>query len=288
MSTLFALDTWFYNALGSYPFDAKCEILAETGFDGVNLTLWSEESWADVPRIAAVRDTFGIEVTGVYASIVDEHDDEGIRRVHNLIETLEGSSTIDIAVLGSSAASANSDPAGDAAVLPVIERLTQAAAERGIVVSLYHHINSWMETLGDAQRLRAAIDAPNLKLTFSSHHWYLTDGRRPRPTIESVVPHLSAANFCGSRRVPSDNGTAATIELLDEGEQDNFYLIGLLKQAGFTGPIGIQGFSMGGDIYSKLRRSALAFRDIEARIDAHPSWLDFRADPIPSARDERA
>jgi sugar phosphate isomerase/epimerase len=288
MSTLFALDTWFYNSLGSYPFEAKCEILAETGFDGVNLTLWSDESWADVPRIASVRDSFGIDVTGVYTSIADERDQQGIARIQNLIETMVGCSTIDLAVLGSSTASANSDTAGDVAVLPVIERLTQAAAERGIVLSLYHHINSWMETLGDAQRLRDAIDAPNLKLTFSSHHWYLTDGRNPQPTIQAVAPHLSAANFCGSRRVASDNGTAATIELLDEGELDNYYLIGLLKKAKFEGPIGIQGFSMGGDVYSKLSRSAASFRDIEARIEAHPSWLDFRADPIPSALDERA
>lgn len=286
MSTLFALDTWFYNSLGSYPIEAKCEILAETGFDGINLTLWSEPAWADVARISAIQKEYGIEVAGVYTSIAADDDAEGIERIRELLRTVEGCRLVDLAVLGSTGASSFSDPAGDAKIIPVLDELAALAAEREIVLSLYHHINSWMETLGDAQRLREAVDRPNLALTFSSHHWYLTDGRRPAATVGAVVPHLSAANFCGSRRVPNDTGTAATIELLNDGEQDNFYLIGLLKQAGFDGPFGIQGFSMGGDVYSKLERSARAFRDIERRIDEHPEWLEFRADPIPSARDD--
>lgn len=66
-NALFALDTWFYNSLGSYNLEAKCEMLAELGYDGINLTLWSDQSWADVARIPEIKERFGIEVTGVYA-----------------------------------------------------------------------------------------------------------------------------------------------------------------------------------------------------------------------------
>jgi sugar phosphate isomerase/epimerase len=284
---LFALDTWFYNSLGSYNYEAKCEMLNELGYDGINLTLWSDESWADAPRIATTRKRFGIEVTGVYASIANEDDTLGIARLRDLLETLDGCRLVDLAILGSRAARVNSDPTGDAAIIRVLEAMLPLAEKRGITVSLYHHVNAWMERLDDAVRLHRALGHPNLKMTFSSHHWYVTDGRSPEKTIKEVLPNLAAANFCGSRRVPNDTGTAATIELIDDGEQDNFYLLGLLARYGFDGPIGLQGFSIGGDVYSKLRRSIAAYRDIQARIERHPEWLDFRMDPIPSARAEK-
>jgi hypothetical protein len=40
--------------------------------------------------------------------------------------------------------------------------------------------------------------------------------------------------------------------------------------------VGIQGFSVGGDVYTKLKRSITAFRDIERRLDAHPEWAQLR------------
>lgn len=285
-NALFALDTWFYNSLGSYNLEAKCEMLAELGYDGINLTLWSDDAWADVARIPEIKRRFGIEVTGVYASVSGPDDAEGVRRVSELLETMEGCTLVDFAILGSPEAHTNSDPRGDAAVEKMLKGLLAIAERRGITLSLYHHIGCWMETLDDAMRLCLAVNHPNLKITFSSHHWYLTDGKHPERTLERISPYLSGANFCGSRRVPSDNGTDATIELLDDGEQDNFYLLSLLQKTGFTGPIGVQGFSMGGDVYSKLRRSIAAYEDIRRRLQQHPEWADFRNDPIPSARED--
>jgi len=286
-SRVFALDTWFYNSLGSYSFEARCEMLSQLGYDGINITLWSEQSWADVPAIAGVRDRYGIDVTGVYTSIEDEQDSAGIRRIHELLESVPAGTIVDLAVLGSAEAATNSDRAGDARIADLLAGILPIAEQRGITISLYHHINTWMERLEDALRLCNTVDHPSLRLTFSTHHWYVTDGRNPRKSLTDTAPRMSSANFCGSRRVPNDTGTDATIELIDQGELDNFHMLGLLKSTGFDGPVGIQGFSMGGDAYAKLRHSITAFRDIEARVDAHPAWFDFRPDPIPSAREEK-
>jgi hypothetical protein len=56
-------------------------------------------------------------------------------------------------------------------------------------------------------------------------------------------------------------------------------LLGQLKKIGFNGMIGFQGWSEGGDAYSKLRRSLEAFRDMERRLEAHPRWADLKLLP---------
>jgi hypothetical protein len=90
----------------------------------------------------------------------------------------------------------------------------------------------------------------------------------PRQRRDLPVP-----NICGSR--PTAGG-APTIEPLDEGELDNFALLGALQRVGYTGMIGVQGYSMGGDSYSKLQRSLAAFRAMTDRLAAHPGWAALR------------
>jgi hypothetical protein len=55
-----------------------------------------------------------------------------------------------------------------------------------------------------------------------------------------------------------------------------YSLLGQLKKIGYNGMIGYQGWSEGGDAYSKLSRSLKAFRDMERRLEAHPHWADLK------------
>jgi sugar phosphate isomerase/epimerase len=277
------LDTWFYHSLGSYSFEAKCEMVADLGFEGIYFTLWSDDSWADVPRFGSVKSQFGIDADGVYASINGPDDAAGIAAVARLLEEVEGVKRLELAILGSPDAKDNSDPSGDAAVIAVLGPLLEIAQRRDITISLYPHTFCWLQTTQDAVRLAAQLQHPNLKLVFSGHHWYVADGKNPAPTIRDAMPYLNSVNLCGSRRVASDNGMPATVELLDEGELDNFYLASLLHENGYSGSVGIQGYSIGGDVYPKLRRSLAALRDIESRVQTRASWAALRNDPLPSA-----
>lgn len=281
--SLSALDNWFYHPLGSYSFNAKNEILSELGYSGINYTLWSEQAWADVPLFGSVQERFGIEVSGVYVAIGGAGDSDGIAQVKGLLESLEGTTQVELAVIGSDEARRNSDPAGDAAVLAVLEDLLEVAARRGITIALYPHSSCWLETLDDGVRLCEKLQHPNLKLVFSSYHWFVAEGRNLRPTLTRALPYLNSVNLCGSRKMASDNGLPATIELISDGAIDNFYTVGTLKDLGFNGAISLQGYAVAGDAYSNLQRSIVAFRDIEARIERHPSWLAMKSDPLPNA-----
>ena len=79
--------------------------------------------------------------------------------------------------------------------------------------------------------------------------------------------------ICGSRKVKD---SIPTLEPLDEGELDNFALLGLLRKLDYHGMVGLQGYSVGGDVYTKLKRSLAVFRDMERRLDAHPAWANLR------------
>ena len=120
------------------------------------------------------------------------------------------------------------------------------------------------------------LDCETLGITFSGYHWYAV-GEETLTVLEDAAPYLVTANVCGSSRVDG-SGPAATIEPLGAGELDNFALLGALAYAGYDGPIGIQGYSVGGDPYARLSRSFEALRSLEARLRAHPEWAAIDAD----------
>lgn len=275
---LYAMDTSFFSSIGVYEFDARCEMLRELGYDATYLTLWNEAAWADVAQLPTVRERFGLDVAAVYV-ILDPAlgpDDPASRRIAELVETLEGCRTIEVSIRSSDPALAPSDRAGDEAARRSLTPLLERAERRGITIALYPHIRFWLERIEDAVRLCRMIDHPRLGAVFCGYHWFAADGQRLGERIAEAAPYLTLANLCGSRRFDNGSGMPATIEPLDEGELDNFALLGMLKGAGFDGPIGVQGFAVGGDVYARLRRSLAAFRDMERRLAEHPEWARLR------------
>lgn len=272
---VFAMDTYFYHSLGAYEFDARCEMLKELGYDATYLTAWSQTAWNDVPRLAMVKAKHGLDVAGVYATLditANEND-----KIVRLVESLEGCKQIELSVVAGAKTFALSDPADDGAAIRWLNQLLPIAERRGIHIALYPHFSFWLERIEDAVRLCRQLRHPNLHTVFPSFHWYAVDGTKLGARLAEAQPFLTSVNLCGSRSTgKKDGGLPATIEPLDEGELDNFALVGLLRQNGYTGMIGFQGFSVGGDVYGKLKRSLAAFRDMERRLEKHPEWAQLR------------
>lgn len=274
---LVAMDTSFYHSLGAYDFDARCEMLVELGYDATYLSAWSEPAWADVSRLATVHDRYGLDVAAVYATLDIAHAGEREnQRIVKLLETMAGCSHLELSVRSSDELIAKSDPGGDKAASAWLERMLTIAADREITISLYPHVNFWMERMADGVRLCRRMDHPRLRLVFPAYHWYVVDGTGLSEQLAEATPFLASANLCGSRRFNNGSGLPATIEPLDEGELDIFAVLGALRATGYDGMIGIQGYSVGGDVYGKLKRSLTAFRDMERRLNEHPRWAELR------------
>lgn len=276
---LYAMDTSFYHSLGAYHVDARCEMLKELGYDATYLTIWDEPAWEeatwrDASRVAEVKSRHDLDIAAVYATLdIGAPDDHpGNARVLRLLDTLVGCDTVELSIIGNGTRLRPSDPAGDGAAERWLGRLLGAAERRGVTLALYPHVSLWLERIEDAVRLCRAIGHPLLRAVFCGYHWYAADGTRLRQRLDDAAPFLHRVNICGSRRTPG----GATIEPLDEGELDNFIVLGQLRRIGYGGMIGLQGYGVGGDVYGKLRRSLAAFRDMERRLQAHPSWAEIR------------
>ncbi len=276
--SVFAMDTYFYNSLGAYEFDARCEMLKELGYDATYLTLWNEAAWQDLQQLPKVKSRHGLGVAAVYVTLDLAGDEKhaGNQRIVRLLETLEGCDHIEMSVKSSASSPQNSDPEGDQRMKRWLEKLLPIAQRRGITISLYPHINFWLDRIETSTRLCREIAHPSLKTAFCGFHWYAIDGHNAPSHLKNAAPFLRSVNLCGSRRNPAGNSMPATIEPLDEGELDNFALLGLLRQVGYQGMIGFQGFAIGGDAYPYLKRSLAAFREMESRLDAHPNWAKLR------------
>jgi hypothetical protein len=59
---------------------------------------------------------------------------------------------------------------------------------------------------------------------------------------------------------------AGSIETLDKGTFDVYRFLRAIKREGFKGPIGLQGYGIGGDARENLRRSMGAWRVFSQRL----------------------
>ncbi|MGP6173405.1 sugar phosphate isomerase/epimerase family protein [Corynebacterium sp. A21] len=271
---VYNMDACFYNPLGIYSFEAQLEMLQDIGFDGAYLALWTPQAYRDLDKISSVQDKYGLEMAGVYAMpdlAKGEHHPDN-QRILQMLERLEGCSTVEIAVRTTGRGIGPSDPAGDAAAIRWLNKALKIAERRGIDLLLYSHLTFWMETHDDALRLARVIDHPNLGIVFCGPHWYATGGGDIHATLKAISPYLRQANLSGARRHPLGFAGVSTVEPLDRGELDNFAMLGALKAVGFDGWIGFENWEWGSDIYNKLKRSLQVFRDMETRVEQHPQW----------------
>ena len=283
---LFAIDFFFTNSIGSYTFDAQCEILKELGYDAMYLCLMNEAKWNDLPRLATVRDRYGIDVAGVYANVDIAGDDghEGNRRILRMLETIEGCDSVELGVLSSDKCVKPSDPDADDKALAWLGRFLKVAERRSLSVVLYPHMYFWMERIEDAVRLCRKMDHGCLGVAFCGYHWFVVDGKDLVARLELAAPFLRSVNLCGCTMSAAGRKEAASaldkpvgflpasVQLIHEGALDNFLILAALKRVGYSGKIGLQGYSIGGDAYGKLKESVEAFRSMVRRLDEHPEW----------------
>lgn len=273
--TVFAMDTCFFNSVGAYPYEVRCEMLHALGYDAMYLTLWTEKAWADIERLARTKAAYGLDVPAVYATldIAARKENWQANRILSLFKHVPFRTDVELNLVCSDLDLANSSPEGDERAKEWLEPLLEAAKAHRANVCIYPHIHSWAERVEDGVRLCQALRHPCLKVVFCGFHWYAADGKNLAQRIAEAAPYLQSVNMCGTRRL----GDTCTIEPLDCGEMDNFALLGLLEKHGYKGRIGIQGYSVGGDVFSYLRRSLATLRGFEERLEHRPHWarLDF-------------
>jgi len=271
MHQVFAMDTCFHNSIvGTYPYDVRCEILVELGFDAIYVSLQDGLHYAD--EMVATKKQYGLEVVAAYAGldVVAAKDDPKNHEVLELFQRLPHGCDLELTLITRDQSIEPSSMDVDRLAIERLEPVLEIAEKQQARVCLYPHFGAWLERVEDGVRLCQKMKHSSLKLVFCGFHWYAVEGSELSQSVANAVPYLHSVNMCGSRR--GGNIAGCTIEPLDSGEMDNFSLFGLLHRYGYTGRIGFQGYGIGGDVFTYLQRSMNAFRSMEKRLSLHPNW----------------
>jgi sugar phosphate isomerase/epimerase len=150
---------------------------------------------------------------------------------------------------------------GDPRAVEVIQEIADMAADNGLRVALYPHANFWLEKTTDAIRVAKKVNLKNVGVTFNLCHWLRTeDEKDTRSLITSAMPHLFVVSINGADSGGKD--WKQLIQTLDRGTFNIRRFLRTLNRAGYTGPIGFQGYGIGGDAYDNLSRTMDAWHKL--------------------------
>jgi sugar phosphate isomerase/epimerase len=260
MNPFFAMDTGTIDESHKTA-ESQAGMLKELGYAGVGY--WEREpnkGNAGLGEMLTGLDKQGLKLFSVYWTIkLDEPNQKFMPAILSSIELLRGRPTI-VWLAITSDAYPRSSPAGDQRAVEIITCIADAAHEQGNTVALYPHSDFWLERIDDAVRLAQKANRRNVGVTFNLYHWLRTDSpENMNSAIKRAMPYLFVATVNGT--IPS-----GSIETLDKGTFDVYSFLKVIRQEGFTGPIGLQGYGIGGDVRDNLSRSISAWRRFSMRL----------------------
>lgn len=160
-----------------------------------------------------------------------------------------------------------SSPEGDPRAVEILREISDMAQEAGLRVALYPHTGFWLERVEDAVRVARKVGRENVGVTFNLCHWLrVDDEENMKPLLELAMPYLFVVTINGADSGGKDWDTL--IQTLDRGSFDTYKFLKALKELGYTGPIGLQGYGLKGDAYDNLKRSMEGWRKLSAKVAA--------------------
>lgn len=268
----FAMDTAFFHPDGRYTPRARAQMLAELGYAGTCCTLWDQRAWDDLPVLLKELDKVKLTLFTIYLPTDIADPEEAIdERLAPVLKLLEGRPTlIELELHSSNQHDRSSSSRADGRAAKVIRQLAELARNHNVGVSLYPHTGSWLERTEDAVRLLMRVNQPDIGMTFNLWHWLNVDGSAIADRLHLAGPRLRNLTINGASR--DKQGGYATLHRLDSGTFDLFAFLCNVHRIGYTGPIGLQGYGLWGDVYCNLRASMAAWRDLSKRVANHSDW----------------
>jgi len=160
-----------------------------------------------------------------------------------------------------------SDPTVDPRAVNILRAMSDQARDSGAQLLLYPHQGSWVERIEDSVRVADKVARPNVGVMFNLCHWLRVDsGRDYKPLLKQAMPRLWAVSINGADERDEKPGWDHYIQPLDQGSFDVGKLLGILKELGYKGPIGLQCYGIGGDAREHLARSMTAWLELSKNL----------------------
>lgn len=240
---------------------SQAEMLKELGYSGIGY--WERnlsQGTKGLEEMLSELDGCGLKAYSVYFTIkLEEPKERYLPLIEDSIKLLKGRGTI-VWLAVTSEDCRKSSPAGDEKAVAIVSEIADVAHEHDVRVALYPHTDFWLEKVEDAVRVAQKVNRRNAGVTLNLYHWLKTDKLvNMESAIEKAMPYLFMVTINGTTE-------AGSIETLDKGTFDVYGFLKALKHCGFEGPIGLQGYGIGGDAQENLRRSMEAWREFSLRL----------------------
>ena len=234
----------------------QVRMVKELGYAGIGCT-----AGKDLGQMAEELDKNGLRLFTVYLGInIDPDQQKYGPELKETIEVLKGRNGM-LWLFVLSKKHKPSSPAGDEQAVEILREVADMAAEANVRVALYPHTGFWVERVEDAVRVAKKVGRKNVGVTFNLCHWLMVDDEKNmKSLIKSAMPHLFVVTINGADSGGKDWKTL--IQTLDRGTFDMRGFLKTLGDSGYTGPIGFQGYGIGGDSHDNLKRTMDAWRQL--------------------------
>ena len=239
-------------------FEEQATMLKELGYDGVG-HIWLPKVAERIKSLDAVglklyQITIQVNLAPKAAAPYDE------QQFKDVLAQIKGRHVQFCLLLGGYKPG---DLAGEARGVEILRHMSDLAKKSGSQLLLYPHVNNWVERIEFACAVAEKVDRPNVGVMFNLCHWLRADSSRDyRPLLQKALPRLWAVSINGADVRDEKPGWAHYIQPLDAGDFDIAAFLRTLKELGYTGPVGLQCFGIGGDARDHLARSIAAWRKL--------------------------
>lgn len=227
--------------------EKKVALLAKLGFAGIGWT-WNP---LEAEPLLKLLEQYKLQLWAVYlAPFMEDAPDKALLAY---ISSLKSRPTrIELALR--SKKYKPSDPEGDPIALQYATHYVEQAKDSGPMISFYPHRSFWLEKVEDGLRLASKANLPNLGTHFNLVHWRWQNGTDEKKILETGKKHI----FCITINGMKD----AAIVSLEQGNYDVASFLNSVQKSGWTGPIGLQSYSVQGNSEDHLGRSMKKWQEV--------------------------
>ncbi|HPA19049.1 MAG TPA: TIM barrel protein [Verrucomicrobiae bacterium] len=241
---------------------SQIALLKELGYDGIGSV-----RPAHVPEALVAAEKQGITIFSIYAVVPI---DEGTTVDPVLFEALGQLKGRGVALwLGlTSKKFKPADLAGDEFALRRFKEIAAPADDNGVPIILYPHAGFWLERMDDALRFADKTGRADIGVMFNLCHFLrLQDEADLSDVLRRAKSRLRCVSINGADSGCRGAEWKRIIQTLDRGTFDVANVIRALDAIGYAGPVGFQGYGIGGDARDNLERTIGAWRAINARAE---------------------
>jgi len=239
------------------------ELVKELGYAGIG---WHDEAPERAKANAEAMEKLGLKMSAIYCAgkATPQGELTCSPKLPELVAALKGHGTIIWLHIG------GQGPAFDALtgqepLVKTLRELSDTAAANGLRIAIYPHVGEWTAAFANAVKLAKVVNHPQFGVSFNLCHALAMGEEEAIPALlDQAKAVLVTATICGADAGVKGGDWGRLIQTLDKGTYDVGIVLRKLRQIGFTGPVGFQGYAIKGDARSILAPTMEAWRKLSA------------------------